>query len=148
MIGGGIKDRGEPDALHPQTQAGGGVPVVEIVKAVDDAPQVADAVPVGVGEGAHEDLVEDAGIVLRLGIVTEVHIVDDGFAGGAEEIETGVVPGGFGLDRFCGRCGSDIDDGRRGLGGRGGRLPAGGQQEQQGQDQREKGAAFHENTSG
>ena len=38
---------------------GGGVAVVEVVEALDQPAQVADAVSVGVPERTHEDLVED-----------------------------------------------------------------------------------------
>ena len=90
MIGRGLEDGGEPDALDAQGLAGVGVPVVQVVEPVYDAPEVPDAVPVGVGEGAHEDLVEHPGVV-RHGVVgLQQRIVDHpllrrrggGFGGG------------------------------------------------------------------
>ena len=140
VIGGGVVDGGQPETLHPQAQTGGGVAVIEIVEAVDNAPEIADAVPVGVGEGAHEDLIKDPGVVLGLGIAAEIHVVNDGLAGRAQQIASGIVPGrAFLGGAFCRRgfvSGRGLRRGRH-------RLSAGGQQEQQGQDQGKKGAAFH-----
>ena len=115
MIGRGLEDGGEPDALDAQGLAGVGVPVVQVVEPVDDAPEVPDAVPVGVGEGAHEDLVEHPGVV-RHGVVgLQQRIVDHAL-----------------LQRRFGRCGG-LRRGRR----FGGLLFAGeaGCQQQRGQQQ-------------
>ena len=38
MVGGGGEDGGEPDALHAQAGLGEHIAVVQVVKAVDDAP--------------------------------------------------------------------------------------------------------------
>ena len=64
VIGGRAEHRRQPDALDSETPSGVRPPVVEVVHAVEDAPQIAGAVPVRIGEGAHEDLVEDAAVVL------------------------------------------------------------------------------------
>ena len=63
VVGVGGEDGGQPQSLHAQAFAGAVVAVVEVVHPVDDAPQVSDAVSVGVGEGAHKDLIEDPGVV-------------------------------------------------------------------------------------
>ena len=39
--------------------AGIGVTVIEVIHPIDDAPQIAGAVSVGIGEGAYEDLIKD-----------------------------------------------------------------------------------------
>ena len=49
-IGGGV-DRRHPDAIHPQ--------VSQVVKVLDDAWQVTDAVPVGILKGTRIDLIDD-----------------------------------------------------------------------------------------
>ena len=48
MVGGGGEDGGEPDALDSQALTRVDIAVVEVVEAVDDAPQVSDTVAVGV----------------------------------------------------------------------------------------------------
>ena len=77
VVGGGGENGTEPDALHAQTDAGVGIAVVEVVKAVDDAPQVADAVAVGIGEGAYKDLIVNSCVAGR----THAHhsrVINDG----------------------------------------------------------------------
>ena len=66
MIGRGKEDGGQPDAFHAEAPSGGGISVVEIIHAIDDAPEIADAVAVGIGEGAHKDLIEHPMIVLHV----------------------------------------------------------------------------------
>ena len=65
MIGRGKKDRRQPDAFNAKAVPGSGIPVVQVIHPVDDAPQIADAVAVGIREGTRKDLVEHAGIVFH-----------------------------------------------------------------------------------
>ena len=48
-------DRREPDGVHAQRRIGPG----QVIEAIDDAAQVADAVAVRIGEAAGVDLVDD-----------------------------------------------------------------------------------------
>ena len=59
VIGRGGKDRRQPDPLDPQVRFRLRIPVVQVIQAVQNAGQVAGAVPVAVGEGPGEDFVED-----------------------------------------------------------------------------------------
>ena len=58
MIGRGFEYGREPQSLHAERSAGGGVAVVEIVHAVDYSADIARAVSVGIGEGTDEYLIE------------------------------------------------------------------------------------------
>ena len=80
VIGGGLENRREPDALHAKAEAGVRVAVVEIIKAVDDPAQIADAVSVRIGEGADEDLVKHAAVVLRLKAGAQRLVAEDDLA--------------------------------------------------------------------
>ena len=66
MIGRGKEDRCQPDPFNSQAFSGHRIPIVEIIHPVDDSPQIADAVPIRIGEGADEDLIEHPMIVFHL----------------------------------------------------------------------------------
>ena len=63
MVGRGFEDRRQPDSLHPQAFSGCRISVIEVIHPVDDSPQVARSVSVGVGEGAHKNLIEHPVVV-------------------------------------------------------------------------------------
>ena len=70
IAGGGVDGR-QPEAAHAQG--------FDVIQPADDALQITDAVPVGVREGAHEDLIGDAGgcgrslTFLRQGAAAQQH---------------------------------------------------------------------------
>ena len=66
MIGRGEEDGRQPDASDAQAGAGFRVPVVQVIHTVDDAPEVAGAVPVGIGKGSDEDFIKNPVIVFHI----------------------------------------------------------------------------------
>ena len=80
VIRGRRKDRRQPDAFDPETPAGIGIAVIEIVHAVDDAAQVPRAVAVAVGERTDKDLVKDTVVVLTHKIRAQQRVCQAHFA--------------------------------------------------------------------
>ena len=80
VIGLGFEDRREPDAFDSQTQPGGALSVIEIVHAFDNAFQVSDAVPVGIREGSHENLIEHTIVILGRCRAGKFRVVDNRLA--------------------------------------------------------------------
>ena len=79
VIGRGFKDRRQPDAFNTEACAGEGIPVVQVIQTVDDPPQVADTVPVGIGKGTGEDLIENTVPVTDGPEKIGRNVVDHGF---------------------------------------------------------------------
>ena len=64
VIGRGKEDRRQPEAFHAQAVSGERIPVVQVIHPVDDAPEIPGSVPVRIGKGTDEDLIENPAVVL------------------------------------------------------------------------------------
>ena len=80
MIGRRGKNRRQPDPFDAEGFSGIRIAVVQVIHTVDDAPKIADAVVVGIGERADKDLVEDPCVVRRGNGTQKILIGDNVFA--------------------------------------------------------------------
>ena len=67
MVGGRRKNGRKPNALNTQIFAGVDITVVEIIKTVDNAPQITDAIGIGIGKRAYKNLIKGA-LFVRIGV--------------------------------------------------------------------------------